>query len=123
MKINNLTTSKAHLVFAAVLLFSCNQPVKETQVNTNMVKLITLDPGHFHAALVQKSMYNDVDSTVHVYAPPGNDLALHLDRIKAFNERKENPTHWKEEVYTGSDFFEKMLAERKDSATVDGAKE
>ena len=32
------------------------------------VKLITLDPGHFHAALVQKSMYEQVDSTVYVYA-------------------------------------------------------
>ena len=41
-----------------------------------MVHLITLDPGHFHAALVQKSMYADVDSVVHVYAPGGNDLQL-----------------------------------------------
>ena len=81
MKISNLTISKAHLVFAAALLFSCNQPVKETQENTHMVKLITLDPGHFHAALVQKSMYDEVDSTVHVYAPEGNDLKLHMDKI------------------------------------------
>jgi predicted dehydrogenase len=123
MKIDNLITNKLHLVFAAALLFSCNQPVKEEKVNPNMVKLITLDPGHFHAALVQKSMYNDVDSTVHVYAPAGNDVELHLDRIKAFNERKENPTHWKEEVYTGSDYFEKMLAEKKDSAAADPGKE
>jgi hypothetical protein len=32
-------------------------------------RLITLDPGHFHAALVQKFMYADVDPLVHVYAP------------------------------------------------------
>ena len=31
-------------------------------------RLITLDPGHFHAALVQKFMYPDVDSVVHVYS-------------------------------------------------------
>ena len=30
--------------------------------------LVTLDPGHFHAALVQKSMYPDVSPVVHVYA-------------------------------------------------------
>ena len=83
-----------------------------------MVKLITLDPGHFHAALVQKSMYDDVDSIVHVYAPAGNDLQLHLDRINAFNTRADNPTHWKEEVYTGSDYFEKMLAEKKGNTVV-----
>jgi len=35
------------------------------------VRLITLDPGHFHAALVQKSMYPQVDPTVHVYAKKG----------------------------------------------------
>ena len=33
------------------------------------VRLITVDPGHFHAALVQKSMYPGVDSNVQVYAP------------------------------------------------------
>ena len=82
------------------------------------VQLITLDPGHFHAALVQKIMYNDVDSVVHVYASEGNDLQLHLDRIKAFNTRADDPTHWKEEVYTGNDFFEKMLAEKKGNVVV-----
>jgi hypothetical protein len=33
------------------------------------VKIITLAPGHFHAALLQKLMYDEVDSTVHVFAP------------------------------------------------------
>ncbi|HEX7585882.1 MAG TPA: hypothetical protein VF373_14435, partial [Prolixibacteraceae bacterium] len=35
------------------------------------VKLMTLDPGHFHAALVQKSMYEQIDPTVYVFAPEG----------------------------------------------------
>ena len=75
-------------------------------------KLITLDPGHFHAALVQKFMYSDVDSVVHVYAPPGDDVAQHLKRIESFNTRAENPTHWQTQTYTGKDYFEKMLAEK-----------
>ena len=82
------------------------------------IQLITLDPGHFHAALVQKTMYDEVDPVVHVYAPEGKDLQLHLDRINAYNTRKENPTAWKEEVYTGNDFFEKMIAEKKGNAVV-----
>lgn len=45
------------------------------------IKLITVDPGHFHAALIQKSMYPQVDPTVHVYADQGRDLQMHLDRI------------------------------------------
>ena len=82
------------------------------------VQLVTLDPGHFHAALVQKTLYDDVDSTVHVYAPEGNDLNWHLDRIKAYNTRSDDPTDWNEQVYTGEDFFEKMIAEKKGNVVV-----
>ncbi|MFC0772014.1 putative oxidoreductase C-terminal domain-containing protein [Terrimonas alba] len=85
---------------------------------TKPVQLITLDPGHFHAALVQKTMYTDVDSVVQVYAPEGNDLKLHLDRINAYNTRSESPTRWKEKVNTGNDFFEKMIAEKKGNVVV-----
>ena len=63
-------------------------------------------------------MYENVDSVVHVYAPEGNDLKLHLDRINAYNSRAESPTKWKEEVYTGNDFFEKMIAEKKGNVVV-----
>ncbi|MEO0331496.1 MAG: Gfo/Idh/MocA family oxidoreductase, partial [Bacteroidota bacterium] len=82
------------------------------------VKLMTVDPGHFHAALVQKFMYNQVDSVVHVYAPQGKDLQLHMQRIEGFNTRDENPTHWVEEVYTGSDFFEQMMQEQSGNVVV-----
>lgn len=76
------------------------------------VKLMTLDPGHFHAALVQKFMYEQVDPEVYVFAPAGPDLDGHLARIDGFNTREDNPTQWKEKVYKGADFFEKMVAER-----------
>lgn len=72
--------------------------------------LITLDPGHFHASLVQKFMYDDVDSIVNVFAPSGDDVQQHLMRIDAFNKRRDNPTHWVERVYTGADFLDRMLA-------------
>jgi predicted dehydrogenase len=75
-------------------------------------RLITLDPGHFHASLVQKFMSPDIDSVVHVYAPSGDDLAQHLVRIAAFNARADQPTHWKEVVYSGPDYFQRMLGER-----------
>ena len=94
---------------------SCQSDDKK---NDPPIRLITLDPGHFHAALVQKTMYSEVDSAVHVYAPEGNDLKLHLDRIKTYNTRSESPTHWKEEVYTGNDFSEKMIQEKKGNVVV-----
>ncbi|MDB5240665.1 MAG: hypothetical protein JWP57_1290, partial [Spirosoma sp.] len=101
---------------AAALLTAC-QSSEKTQSDTNTIHLITLDPGHFHAALVQKSMYEGVDSVVHVYAPDGPDLQLHLEKIQAYNTRPDNPTHWKEEVYRGSDFLAKMLANKQSDAT------
>ena len=76
------------------------------------VKLITLDPGHFHAALVQKFMYPQVSRRVYVFAPPGPDLGDHLQRITGFNQRPEEPTNWDEIVYGGDDYLEVMLREK-----------
>ncbi|WP_375436856.1 putative oxidoreductase C-terminal domain-containing protein [uncultured Hymenobacter sp.] len=82
------------------------------------VRLITLDPGHFHAALVQKSMYKNVAPTVHVYAAGGTDLQQHLARVTSYNTRAESPTQWQQQVYTGPDFFAKMLAEKAGNVVV-----
>lgn len=76
------------------------------------VKLMTLAPGHFHAALVQKSMYDQVDPVVHVYAPEGPEVDDHLARIEGFNKSPENPTSWETVVYKGTDYLEKMLSEK-----------
>lgn len=108
--------------FLAALLVlieaGCNEPASKLTANPDMVHLVTLDPGHFHAALVQKSMYPDVDSNVYVYAPEGNDLQYHLDRVNGYNTREDNPTHWNEVVYKGPNFFEKMIAEKKGNVVV-----
>jgi len=100
---------------------SCgNNNPSQTAMNkdSSTVKLVTLDPGHFHAALVQKAMYPQVDSVVQVYAPAGSDVQMHLDKINGYNTRKGEPTHWKEEVYTGDDYLEKMLADKKGNVVV-----
>ena len=34
-----------------------------------MVTLVAIDPGHFHAALAQKTMPPGVDGTAYVFAP------------------------------------------------------
>ncbi len=96
------------ILVSAALAFQ-NTPA---QTNAARFRLMTLDPGHFHASLVQKFGYADVDPVVHVYAPDGDDLSEHLKRIERFNERTNQPTHWREEVYSQPDFFEKMLADK-----------
>jgi predicted dehydrogenase len=76
------------------------------------IRFMTLDPGHFHAALVQKEMYPGVSKRVDVYAPLGGDLLGHLARVAAYNNRKDNPTSWQLEVHAGKDALERMRKER-----------
>ncbi len=82
------------------------------------VRLMTLDPGHFHAGLIQKEMYPGVAETVHVYAPLGPDLLAHLGRIAAFNRRPERPTRWQLEVHAGRDPLARMLREKPGNVVV-----
>jgi predicted dehydrogenase len=82
------------------------------------VRLMTVDPGHFHAALVQKEMYPGVAARVDIYAPLGADLYEHLKRIDSFNRRAERPTSWDTEVHASPDFFERMLKERPGNVVV-----
>ena len=82
------------------------------------VKIMTLDPGHFHAGLVQKEMYPEVSPKVHVYAPLGFDLTEHLNRIARFNLRAQNPTKWELEIHAGPDFLERMLNEKPGNVVV-----
>jgi len=109
-------------ILMAGVLFACSTPEKKTvQKFTGAdgeVKLITLDPGHFHAALVQKTSYSQVNTDVHVYAPEGEDVIQHLQRIEEYNNRAENPTSWNEIVYLGDDYLEKMLSEKKGNVMV-----
>ncbi|MGE4585980.1 MAG: putative oxidoreductase C-terminal domain-containing protein [Mangrovibacterium sp.] len=108
------------LILFAVMLYSCGGkqravPQEDAAAFSGAkgeVKLMVLDPGHFHAALVQKTMYEQVDPTVYVYAPEGSDVQDHLAQIDGFNARSVNPTRWKNVVYTGADYLRRMLDER-----------
>lgn len=82
------------------------------------VKLMTLDPGHFHAALVQKEMYPGVNRRVHVYAALGADLLAHLTRVAGFNNRAQNPTDWELEVHGCADARDRMLREKPGNVVV-----
>jgi predicted dehydrogenase len=73
---------------------------------------MTLDPGHFHAALLQKTMFEDISPVVYVYAPAGPDLQEHVRRIEQFNTRPAQPTAWQQHVYTQPDYLDAMLRQR-----------
>jgi predicted dehydrogenase len=114
------------MIPVTVVLIFCGSGANKQQTDKSVttmekeyqVKLITVDPGHFHAALVQKSMYSQVSPDVYVYAPEGPDVTQHLARIASYNSRAVNPTVWKETVYTGNDFFSRMLADKKGNVVV-----
>jgi predicted dehydrogenase len=102
------------LIPVAIAFSSCgsgssnsNQAASDTI--DSMIKFMTVDPGHFHAALVQKKMYGQISPDVYVYAPEGPDVLQHIGRINSYNTRPADPTKWNEIIYTGDDFFEKML--------------
>lgn len=108
---------QSFLTFIAITLFmaacnSGNAPEESDAAPEASVRLMTLDPGHFHAGLVQKFMYDEVAPVVHVYAPEGPDVEDHLNRVEGYNTRAEDPTSWEEVVYTGPDYLEKMLEEK-----------
>jgi predicted dehydrogenase len=105
-------TQLFHLIILFMLSQGCTNNDSNSEVQTtdsSLVKLIVLAPGHFHAALLQKYMYKEIDSTVHVFAPAGPEVKSYLNLIDEYNNRKENPTAWKEEVDTSANYLEKML--------------
>jgi predicted dehydrogenase len=98
----------------SILILSCEKEDKKMSLTQGLekIEMINLDPGHFHAALVQKVMYPQVSPVVHVYAPDGPDVYDHLKRIDGFNKREKNPTNWETRLYLGHDFLEKMIDEQ-----------
>jgi predicted dehydrogenase len=73
--------------------------------------LVVVDPGHFHATLVQQQMYPELSSVVRVYAPLGPDLIDYLSRIARYNRRPEAATDWRLIVHAGPDFLDRIRNE------------
>jgi hypothetical protein len=71
------------------------------------VQLVTLAPGHFHAALVFKEMLPDVAPQAHIYAPLDRDLITHLDVLQRFNHATP-PTAWQVVVHAGDDWLSRL---------------
>ena len=82
------------------------------------VRLITLDPGHFHAGLVQKSMVAGVDPVVHVMLPPDRNWTAIWLSIDGFNHWSAQPTHWETKVHASPGDLEAMLREHPGNVVV-----
>lgn len=85
------------------------------------MKLIVLDPGHFHAALLQKKMYPALEPTVAVYAPSDSpDLDDYARRVDAFNARAEAPTRWQLARHIGPAFLDELSREKDAVVVISG---
>ncbi len=77
------------LFFRKMALGCKNNKGKEAKTSSPLVHLITLAPRHFHAALLQKAMYDEVDTSVSVFAPEGAELQSHFALIIEYNSRRK----------------------------------
>ena len=102
-----MNTKYFYWIAIAAFIVGC-KPTEEK----SKVKLMTLDPGHFHAALIQKTSYKDIDTTVDVYAPEGPEVKDFLNKIEGYNSRAENPTNWSVKTHFSENYLEKMIAEK-----------
>ena len=100
------------LLVVASCSLSKRQTTDEVDISgSHKIDLIVLDPGHFHASLLQKETLTDVSDTIRIYAPEGIAVNQYLESIDSYNQRAESPTTWKKQVYTGDDYLQKMLAD------------
>ena len=111
MKISTAFIALAGCYFVAIAPLPGQNKAMQT-------KLMIADPGHFHATLLQKDMYPEIDRRVFVYARLGPELLDYLNRISLFNSRPENPTRWELDVHTSSDPMREMLRDKPGNAVV-----
>jgi predicted dehydrogenase len=76
------------------------------------LRLVTVDPAHFHAAQLHAAPMAGFSRDAWVYAPVGKDLVGHLNFIAGLKARSPAPDHWRYHIYSGDDFFERMLTDR-----------
>ena len=102
------------IVSLVLLCAACGEQKQSKEVETlndlTKVKLMTLDPGHFHAALVHKSMYSEVDPSIYVFAPEGPEVDDFLNKIESYNNREQLPTSWTVNTYLGEDYLQHMIS-------------
>lgn len=87
------------LSFVAMAAMSCGG-------TTDVLSMIVVDPGHFHASLLQKNALPGVSDTVRVFAPSGSELEAYRNTISAYNSREDNPTSWVLDIYEGEDYLD-----------------
>ena len=73
------------LLVVASCSLSKRQTTDEVDISgSHKIDLIVLDPGHFHASLLQKETLTDVSDTIRIYAPEGIAVNQYLESIDSY---------------------------------------
>ena len=72
-------------------------------------RAVFYEPGHFHAALMLRSPNARIAPDIHVYATPGLERDAFVALVKGFNQRVENPTHWRLYLHEGENLLERLI--------------
>lgn len=86
--------------------------------NTSDIRLVVLAPGHFHSSLVLQDKIEGISDVVYVYAPEGEGVQQYLKSVESYNKREKDAAAWKNKVYVGEDYLEKMLSEKRGDVVV-----
>lgn len=81
----------------AASLVSCGQPEE--------IRLVVIDPGHFHGSLMMENKVEGISDTISVYAPSGSELEAFVSNIGFYNSREKDPTSWVLDIYEGDDYL------------------
>lgn len=79
-------------------------------LNGTQLCMTVIDPGHFHASLLQKNRLEGVSDTVRVFAPAGKELDAYISAVESFNSREKNPTSWVLDIHDGKDWLKEIPA-------------
>ena len=73
--------------------FSKKQTMNKAEANDSCkIEVVVLDPGHFHASLLQKDALAVINDTIRIYAPEGIGVNQYLESIDSYNHRPKSPT-------------------------------
>ena len=76
------------------------------------LRIVVVDPVHFHAAQLHTKPMQGFARDAFVYAPVGKELSGYFNFVGNLKARSPKPDHWRFRIYSGDDFFERMLQER-----------
>jgi predicted dehydrogenase len=92
----------------ANLLFIHPAMTQTNHIPIEKYRILTLEPGHFHAALVMKQSNPLLDTTCYLYAPDNAATQQYLEYLKSFNTRGQQPTSWNPVWYKKKDYLQEV---------------